>query len=184
MTSGRQTLPDTAKAKLDALVTVFAGYERCIVALSGGLDSAVAAKAASLALGSNACAVTAVSPGMVPRETADARRVAEEIGLMHEELETEEFRLPDYIRNDPLRCYYCKRHIFTRISDFGAKLGIDVIVDGANADDLDDYRPGIEAARELGVCSPWRRWGLPNPNCVRSRRIGGFRFETNRRPPA
>lgn len=153
-------LSESVQAKLDALLALLAGYGRCAVAVSGGLDSAVAAKAAAVALGSGVFAVTAVSPSMAVRETEDARRVAQEIGIPHEEVRTDEVALPEYIENGPLRCYYCKRHIFTRLANFARERGVDIIVDGANADDLEDYRPGIEAARELGVRSPLAEVGL------------------------
>ena len=171
MTHDELSLSESLQAKLNKLRAVFVGYGRCVVAISGGLDSAVAAKAAALALGDRACAVTAIGPSMAPRETQDARRVAKEIGMMHEEIRTEESELPEYIENGPLRCYYCKRHIFSRIADYGESLGIETIVDGANTDDLKDYRPGIEAARELGVRSPLAEVGI---NKGELRRIAAY----------
>jgi uncharacterized protein len=128
--------------------------DRVVVALSGGIDSTVVAKAARLALGDNALAVTADSPSVPRREIADARRLAEMIGICHEVVGTEEFNDPDYVKNDGSRCYFCKSELYARIERLLPTWGASVVCSGANLDDLGDYRPGLTAAAEHHVRHP------------------------------
>jgi len=146
-------MPDLA-TKHDRLIDTFRGYGSCAVAFSGGLDSAVCARAAVEALGPRAVAVTAVSASMAPREMDDARRVAQQIGIRHEVVESRELDDPNYRRNEADRCYHCKREVMSRIRELADRMELEVIVDGQNADDADDHRPGARAARELNVRSP------------------------------
>jgi uncharacterized protein len=125
-----------------------------IVAYSGGVDSAYLAYAAHRALGSNVLCVTADSPSYPERHRAIARRVAEQFGFNHLVIHTEEMARPEYRANPANRCYFCKHELYTHLSSIARERGTPVIVDGSNADDRGDYRPGRQAAREFGVRSP------------------------------
>src|SRR5205807_631693 len=117
-------LPDAdLAAKRDALLAVLRGLESAAVALSGGIDSTVVAQAAFLALGKRAVAVTADSPSVARRELDDARRLAEQIGIRHVIIATDEFADPDYVRNDGSRCYFCKSELYDQIESRLAELG-------------------------------------------------------------
>lgn len=147
-------------AMRDRLVALIRGYGSCAVAFSGGVDSAVVAKAAQLALGEKAVAVTGTSASLASGELDEARRVARLIGIRHEVIETDEFANPDYVRNDPDRCFHCKTELYTQIEGVTGRLGVAVILNGANVDDLGDYRPGMKAAGEHRVASPLAECGL------------------------
>jgi len=124
------------------------------VAWSGGVDSAVVAKAAVLALGENAVAVTAVSPSLAEAERDVARQEAQAIGIRHLEVFTEEFDRQEYRRNAGDRCFYCKDTLYSVMALSASELGVDVMVNGANMDDLGDHRPGAAAAQKHQVLSP------------------------------
>ena len=139
--------------KRDDLLDRLAAAGRVVVAFSGGVDSAVVARAAQQACGIRAFAVTAVSSSLAEGELADAERTAEQIGIRHQILRTTEFSDPNYLRNAPDRCYFCKTELYTRIVQ-SLRGEFDTIVNGANCDDLGDYRPGLKAADEHHVRSP------------------------------
>src|SRR5262245_47248001 len=141
-------------AKRDRLLEILRGYGRVVVAFSGGIDSTVVACAAFLALGHDAIAVTADSPSVARREIDDARRLAQQIGIRHLIVPTQEFDNPDYLKNDGSRCYFCKSELYTRIEQLLPELGASVICSGANADDLGDFRPGLRAAAEHAIRHP------------------------------
>jgi uncharacterized protein len=124
------------------------------VAFSGGIDSTVVAKAAQLALGERAVAVTADSPSVARSELEDARRLAALIGIRHEIVRTEEFSNPDYLRNDGSRCFFCKDELYSQVESLLPRLGVSVICSGANLDDQGDYRPGLKAAADHSVRHP------------------------------
>jgi uncharacterized protein len=128
--------------------------------MSGGVDSAVVAQAAQLALGANAIAITADSPSVARSDLADARRIATQIGIRHLVVGTDEFANPDYARNDGSRCYHCKTELYDHIVSLKSDLGFDIICSGANLDDLGDYRPGLIAAAEHGVRHPLQELGF------------------------
>ena len=128
--------------KRDRLLAVLHGMGKVVVALSGGVDSTVVAKAAHLALGDAATAATADSPSVARAELADACRAAEQIGIRHRVVATNEFDDPDYLRNDGARCYFCKSALYSRIESLLPELGDPVVCSGANLDDMGDYRPG------------------------------------------
>jgi len=132
--------------RLDSLGSV-------IVAYSGGVDSAYLAYVASRTLGDRAIAVTADSPSYPERHRQLAIRIAREFGLRHEIIHTNELDVAEYRANPANRCYYCKRELYTHLSRIAAERG-SIVVDGNNADDRGDYRPGRQAAREFGVESP------------------------------
>lgn len=137
-----------------------AGIGRLCVCYSGGVDSALLLKAAHDALGERAFAVIADVP-MLPRaELTEALALAERIGARCLALTIDALSVPELQRNDKRRCYFCKAHIFGRIREFAAGLGAVAIADGSNADDARAYRPGAQAAAELGVISPLRDAGM------------------------
>ena len=139
--------------KADALRERLASLGSVVVAYSGGVDSAYLAYVANRTLGDNALAVTADSPSYPERHRAIALRIAREFGLTHHVIHTGELERPEYRANPTNRCYYCKHELYTHLSRIAAARGA-VIVDGNNADDRGDYRPGRQAAREFGVRSP------------------------------
>lgn len=131
-----------------------------VVALSGGVDSAVVAKAAHLALGDRALAMTADSPSVPRQDIEAAKRLATSIGLRHEIVATAEFDNPDYLKNAGDRCYFCKSELYETILKRLPKLHGPVVCSGANLDDLGDYRPGLQAAKEKGIRHPLQEAGL------------------------
>jgi len=147
-------------AKRDRLLETIKAYGSCAVAFSGGVDSAVVAKAAHLALGERAVAVTGTSASLASGELDEARRVAALIGIRHEVIATEEFAQPAYVRNAPDRCYHCKTELYTQMEGLAERLGVAVLANGANIDDRGDYRPGMQAAAEHRVESPLLECGL------------------------
>jgi uncharacterized protein len=153
-------LPTDLQAKHDQLLALLEAMRRVVVAYSGGIDSTVVAKAAFLALGDQAMAVTADSPSVPRAEIAEARALAERIGIRHQLVSTEEFANPDYVKNDGTRCYYCKDELYGQIEGLLTVLDAEVICSGANLDDLGDYRPGLVAAAEHRVRHPLQEAGF------------------------
>ncbi len=148
------------QTKRDCLLAVLAACGRVGVAFSGGVDSAVIAKAARIACGDRAIAFTAVSASLASGEREEAEELARAIGISHQIIETREFEDADYLRNAPDRCYHCKTELYTRLEELIPRLGVETIVNGANLDDRGDYRPGMKAAREHLVRSPLIEAGL------------------------
>jgi uncharacterized protein len=151
---------ETLCAKRDRLLAVISGYGSCAVAYSGGVDSAVVAKAAQLALGERAVAVTGVSESLAEGELEQAERLAAAIGIRHERVELHEITNPAYAANGPDRCLHCKSELYANLDSLAERLGVAVIASGTNADDLGDYRPGLQAAAEHGVRSPLAECGI------------------------
>ena len=133
---------------------LLSGADSVIVAFSGGVDSAYLAWAATRALGPAALCVTADSPSYPDHHRQLALRLAREFGLRHEFVRTAETERPEYRANPVDRCYYCKQELYGVLARIAAARGGAVLVDGSNADDRSDYRPGRRAAREFGVRSP------------------------------
>lgn len=153
-------LPLSVVRKRDDLLGLLLSYGRVAVAFSAGVDSTVVAQAAQLACGERAVAVTAVSASLAGGELEMARKLAVLIGIRHHVLHTDEFSNPAYLQNAGDRCYHCKTELYTQLEGRAEELGVDVIVNGANVDDLGDYRPGMQAAREHAVRSPLIEVGL------------------------
>ncbi|MEX1223044.1 MAG: ATP-dependent sacrificial sulfur transferase LarE, partial [Pirellulales bacterium] len=144
----------------EQLVRHVAGYDGCLVAFSGGVDSSVVAQAARLAWDDRAIAVTGESAAVAEGEIDVARRVAQQIGIRHEVLATAEFANARYTANPTNRCYFCKDELYTRLGELLARFGVEVMVNGANADDYNDHRPGMIAAAEHQVRSPLAECGF------------------------
>ena len=144
-----QQLADKERALREQL----ASLGSVVVAYSGGVDSAYLAYAAQQALGDRAVAITADSPSYPERHRRFAIEIARQFNLRHEIIRTGELERPEYRANPANRCYYCKHELYTQLSRIAAERGA-VVVDGNNADDRGDYRPGRQAAREFGVVSP------------------------------
>jgi uncharacterized protein len=150
----------TIDNKRDHLLAILQRAGSVMVAFSGGIDSTVVAKAAQLAVGEHAVAVTADSPSVPRREIAQAAELARLIGIRHVIVSTQEFDDPDYVKNDGSRCYFCKSELYGRMEGLRARLGAAIICSGANLDDLGDYRPGLTAAAEHGVRHPLQEAGF------------------------
>jgi len=147
-------------AKRERLLDILRSLGRAAVALSGGIDSTVVAKAAFLALGDRAVAVTADSPSVPRAELEEAVILARRIGIRHRLMKTEEFSNPDYLKNDGSRCYFCKDELYERMESLLPEVNAEVICSGANLDDQGDYRPGLKAAAEHAVRHPLQEAGF------------------------
>ena len=125
-----------------------------LVCYSGGIDSALVLAVAHEQLGPNAIGMTAVSPSLAPAEREDAARLARSMGARHELIDSHEIERPGYVANGPDRCFHCKSELYDIARQRLAQLGHAHILNGTNKDDLGDYRPGLEAAKNAGVRSP------------------------------
>lgn len=150
----------TAEPSVQRLRDLIEPLGSAIVAFSGGVDSSLVAALASRALPGNALAVTAVSPALATDELAGARRVAAAIGIEHRIVATNEMEREGYRRNDRFRCYHCKSELYDHLLELARREGFSVVLSGANADDVGDWRPGLQAASEHGVRHPLLEGGV------------------------
>jgi len=168
--AGKRSLPRRAPVantgagslaeKLQRLEAVLAPHRRVALAFSGGVDSTFLLAVACRDPARKVLAITAVSPTHPEREQEEARTLARLFPVEHRQIATDEVRLDVFRENPPDRCYHCKTYLFSKMDEIRAREGYDVLVDGTNADDVSDFRPGLQALADLGVHSPLLEAGL------------------------
>lgn len=164
----------TTEEKYEELKRLLGGMGSAVVAFSGGVDSTFLLRVARDVLGpERVVALTATSPTYPLSEFEESRKLAAAMGVRQEVVESNELEIPGFSQNDRRRCYHCKSELFSLCRDKAAELGFATVLDGSNADDLKDYRPGREAACELSVRSPLLEAGLTKGDIRElSRRLG------------
>ena len=172
----RQLEPLTAadQGQLDQLRQRIRHYGRVCVAYSGGVDSALVAAIAQEQLAEAALAVTGISPALAPHLREEARLQAQWLGIAHQEVMTAELQDPAYATNPADRCYACKRELHRHLAEISRAAAGAQVLDGVNHDDLGDHRPGIDAAREAGVCSPLAELQIDKATVRRLSKALGF----------
>ncbi|MBI2471184.1 MAG: ATP-dependent sacrificial sulfur transferase LarE [Planctomycetes bacterium] len=146
--------------KLKKLRDIIKDFESVVVAFSGGVDSSLVAKVCYDVLGDKAIAVTARSETYPAYEYEEAVKIAKEIGVPHMTIDTSELGIKGFAENPPNRCYFCKSELFGKLREIAGEKGYKNVADGANLDDAGEYRPGLDAAKELEVRSPLKESGL------------------------
>jgi len=174
MSTRKRKSTSSLAAREQRLHDVLASFDSIIVAFSGGVDSAYLAWAATHVLGDAALCVTADSPSYPDHHRQLALRIARDFGLHHEVIQTAEIERAEYRANPVNRCYYCKQELYGVLSRVAAGRGIAAIVDGSNADDRSDYRPGRKAAKEFGVRSPLDEADLTKEDIRQLSRVAGL----------
>jgi pyridinium-3,5-biscarboxylic acid mononucleotide sulfurtransferase len=154
------TAPTETDRKVADLHRLLDDLGSVIVAFSGGVDSTYLLQVAHDRLGERAVAATGLSATYAPEEMTEAETLAQRIGARHVMVSTMELTDPRYADNTHQRCFFCKTELYGKMQAKAAELGFDAIIDGTNADDLGDFRPGLRAANQLGVISPLAEAGM------------------------
>ena len=169
-----ESLTAADQGQLDQLRQRIRHYGRVCVAYSGGVDSALVAAIAQEQLAEAALAVTGISPALAPHLREEARLQAQWLGIAHQEVMTAELQDPAYATNPTDRCYACKRELHRHLAEISRAAAGAQVLDGVNHDDLGDHRPGIDAAREVGVCSPLAELQIDKATVRRLSKALGF----------
>ena len=169
-----EILSDEQNEKLQKIRNFLKNLNSVCVAYSGGVDSTLVASLAFEQLGSKAIAITGVSPALAKTLLNEAKSQAKWIGIHHLEIETSELDQSSYSKNPKNRCFACKKELHKHTKYLSKKLNYKIVCDGVNLDDLDDYRPGIEAAKEAGVISPLAKFEFSKQDIRDISRALGF----------
>ncbi len=163
------------RQKLSRLKKIILGYDSCLIAFSGGVDSALLLKVASIVLPKDKIlAVTALSPAYPEEELLNSQNIAKRLGIRHKVIKTYELRNRKFVSNPVNRCYFCKRELFSRLKDIASKFKLDFVLDGSNVSDKSDFRPGNIAKQELKVRSPLAEAGFSKEDIRKLSRLLGL----------
>lgn len=162
--------------KLARLSTKLRELDSVLVCYSGGVDSAFVLAAATRELGQRAVGMTAVSPSLPPGELEQAEELARSIGALHRVVQSREMDDPNYVANASDRCFYCKSELYRIAQTKQSEWGLAAILNGTNCDDLGDYRPGLEAAKNAGVTSPLVDCGFTKADVREGARVFGLKM--------
>ncbi|UCE35009.1 MAG: ATP-dependent sacrificial sulfur transferase LarE [Deltaproteobacteria bacterium] len=190
-----KTSTDSIQGKSQNLEHILLDMESVLIAFSGGVDSTLLLRVAKDVLGTKVLAVTASSAVYPAEEIEQAKALAQNLQSRHQVIETRELTNPKFVSNPKDRCYWCKKELFAELTSIARENNLNCVVDGSNLDDLDDFRPGMKAARELGVRSPLQEamltkadirslskrmglptWSKPSLACLASRLPYGTRI--------
>jgi len=146
--------------KFENLKNILKNMDSVLIGFSGGVDSSFLLKTAQDVLGDRVLAVIAKSETYPEKEQEEAVKLAKEWNVPLKIIQTDELDNPEFVQNPPTRCYFCKNELFSKLKEIAAAEGFHHVCDGANFEDLDDFRPGAKAAEELGVRSPLKEAGM------------------------